>query len=369
MDSIDDEIDDHNEQNAIINKLVAREFEKLSAGLQNKVDDLEEGARQMQGELAAEKKQNESLKQKMKELEENLTQMQQELDSTKAISSHLKNSVIPSLVEKIDTLENSLQSVERMWVIARDEIQLTHKILGSGGWGIVQEALYRGRKVAAKCLHEAIVSPHNREKFEKEMRISAFCKHRNLVEFIGAVREDPAVILIEMMDRSLRSALAKGDVVPDTSKPVYMDVARALHYLHNLQPYPVIHRDISAPNVLLKACETAEGGWIAKISDFGSAQFAHLAQTPGPGCILYSAPEVRGDKPGKQTVKVDIYSYGVLLTEILTTVVPSDDLPNVLQNLDSKKPQFMALVCRCTNDDPNLRPDIGEVIPELDAIN
>ena len=367
-DSID-EADDHNEQSAVISKLVAKEFEKFNAGLQKKVDGLEEGTQQMQEELAAEKKQSESLKQKMKELEENLTRMQQELDSTKAITSLLKTSVIPSLVEKIDTLENSLQLVEQTWVISREEIQFTQNILGAGGWGIVKEALYRGRKVAAKCLHDAIVSPHNREKFDKEMRISAFCKHRNLVEFIGAVRDHPAVILIEMMDRSLRSALANGDVVPDTSKPIYMDVACALHYLHNLQPYPVIHRDVSAPNVLLRVCETVEGGWIAKISDFGSAQFAHLAQTPGPGCILYSAPEVRGDKPGKQTVKIDIYSYGVLLTEILTAIVPNDDLASILQNLDSKKPQFMALVHRCTNDDPDLRPGIDEVIPELEIIN
>ena len=367
-DSID-EADDHNEQGAVISKLVAKEFEKFNAGLQKKVDGLEEGTQQMQEELAAEKKQNESLKQKMKELEENLTRMQQELDSTKAITLLLKTSVIPSLVEKIDTLENSLQSAEQMWVISREEIQFTQNILGAGGWGIVKEALYRGRKVAAKCLHDAIVSPHNREKFEKEMRISAFCKHCNLVEFIGAVLDHPAVILIEIMDRSLRSALANGDVVPDTSKPIYMDVARALHYLHNLQPHPVIHRDVSAPNVLLRVCETVEGGWIAKISDFGSAQFAHLAQTPGPGCILYSAPEVRGDKPGKQTVKIDIYSYGVLLTEILTAIVPNDDLASILQNLDSKKPQFMALVHRCTNDDPDLRPGIDEVIPELEIIN
>lgn len=366
MDSTDEECDD---QNAVISKLVAKEIVKLSAGLQQKVDSLEESTRQMQQELAAEKQLNESLKQKMKELEQNFTRVQQELDSTKAISLHLKSSVIPSLVKKIDSLENSLQSVEQIWVIAREEIQFTQTILGAGGWGIVKEALYRGRKVAAKCLHDAIISPHNKENFEKEMRISAFCKHRNLVEFIGAVRTHPAVILIEMMDKELRSALANGDVSPDTSKPIYMDISHALDYLHNLQPHPVIHRDVSAPNVLLKACETAEGGWIAKLSDFGSAQFVHLAQTPGPGCILYSAPEVRSDKPGKQTVKIDIYSYGVLLTEILTAIVPNDNLASALQNLASKKPQFVALVLLCTNDNPDLRPCIGEIITKLDTVD
>ena len=97
--------------------------------------------------------------------------------------------------------------MERLWAISRDEVLLSNNILGTGGWGYVTEATYRGRRVAAKCLHEAIVSPHNQELFAKEMKISACCRHRNLVEFIGAVPDHPAIIVIELVDSTQRTTL------------------------------------------------------------------------------------------------------------------------------------------------------------------
>ena len=181
-------------------------------------------------------------------------------------------------------------TVERLWAISRDEINLSNKILGTGEWGYVTEATFRGGRVAAKCLHEDIISPHNQELFAKEMKISTRCRHKNLVEFIGAVPDHPAIIVIEMMDCTLRFALSNRRVIPNHIHPICIDVADGLVYLHSIQPHPVIHRDVSAPNVLLKAVGT---GWIAKLSDLGSAQFANIAQTLTPGCVLYAAPEVQ----------------------------------------------------------------------------
>ena len=332
----------------------------------------ENGIAKQQEELATEKKQTAELKEKIKKLEENAARMQTELAAEKETSFHLQNTVIPGLQERINDLENSLQCLEWVWVIPRDEVQLSDKALGAGGWGTVHEATFRGHKVAAKRLHQEILSEHNRHQFEKEMRMSTLCRHPNLVEFIGAVRDDPAIIVIELMDKSLRKALTDKDITQDNNQSVYMDVARGLHYLHNLRPYPIIHRDISAPNVLLKAVTPEQRNgivWIAKLSDFGSAQFAHLAQTPGPGCFLYSAPEVRNDEPAQQTVKIDIYSYGVLLAEILTTDVPQDGLRNYLRKVDMQKPQFSALIHDCTACNPDQRPLINDVITQLHTIN
>ena len=82
-----------------------------------------------------------------------------------------------SLEEKCNNQEERLRTVEdaveRLWTISRDEITLSNKILGTGGWGYVKEVTFRGRCVAAKCLHETIISPHNQELFAKEMKISA----------------------------------------------------------------------------------------------------------------------------------------------------------------------------------------------------
>ena len=274
------------------------------------------------------------------------------------------------LQAKCDSQEVRLKAVEdtveRLWAISRDEIILSNKILGTGGWGYVTEATFRGRQVAAKCLHEAIVSPHNQELFAKEMKISAQCRHKNLVEFIGAVPDHPAIIVIEMMDCTLRFALSNGRVIPNHIHPICIDVAQGLIYLHSIQPHPLIHRDVSAPNVLLKAVGT---GWIAKLSDLGSAQFANIAQTLAPGCVLYAAPEVQQrDTALKQTEKVDVYSYGVLLIEILTREMPTGQLSQLINSLILIWPQFISLIQRCTNSDPSRRPTMREVITSLNKI-
>ena len=275
-----------------------------------------------------------------------------------------------TLEEKYNSQEERLKAiedtVERLWAISRDEITLSNKILGTGGWGYVTEATFRGRRVAAKCLHEAIVSPHNQELFANEMKISARCRHKNLVEFIGAVPDHPAIIVIEMMDCTLRFALSNGRVIPNHIHPICIDVAQGLVYLHSIQPHPLIHRDVSAPNVLLKAVGT---GWIAKLSDLGSAQFANIAQTLAPGCVLYAAPEVQQrDTALKQTEKVDVYSYGVLLIEILTREMPTGVLSQLINSLISIWPQFISLIQRCTNTDPVRRPTMREAITALNRI-
>ena len=275
-----------------------------------------------------------------------------------------------TLEEKYNSQEERLKAiedtVERLWAISRDEITLSNKILGTGGWGYVTEATFRGRHVAAKCLHEAIISPHNQELFAKEMKISARCRHKNLVEFIGAVPDHPAIIVIEMMDCTLRFALSNGRVIPNHIHPICIDVAQGLVYLHSIQPHPLIHRDVSAPNVLLKPVGT---GWIAKLSDLGSAQFANKAQTLAPGCVLYAAPEIQQrDTAFKQTEKVDVYSYGVLLIEMLTREMPTGILSQLINSLIPIWPQFVSLIQRCTNADPVRRPTMREVIASLNRI-
>ena len=250
-------------------------------------------------ELHIEKEQTKKLQEELNLEKVNSQVLQQKCD-------YLENTVISNLLERLKALEGTVErlqttsqdeerlkrledTVKRLWAISRDEVLLSNNILGTGGWGYVTEATYRGRRVAAKCLHEEIVSPHNQELFAKEMKISARCRHCNLIEFIGAVPDHPAIIVIELMDFTctLRAALANRRATPNHFLPISTDVAQGLLYLHSIQPHPLIHRDVSAPNVLLKV---ADNGWIAKLSDLSSALLSlptslrHLPQ--GVSCML-----------------------------------------------------------------------------------
>ena len=365
-------------------RLLKRQEQQDKEMLQNQINCVEKKGKQELETLSAdfklqlhiEKEQAEKLKQELNAEKANVQMLQQRCD-------YLENTVISTLLERVKALETSVErlqttsqveerlkrledTVERLWAIPRDEVLLSNNILGTGGWGYVTEATYRGRKVAAKCLHEAIVSPHNQELFAKEIKISARCRHQNLIEFIGAVPDHPAIIVIELMECTLRAALLNRRATPNHIHPISMDIAQGLLYLHNVQPHPLIHRDVSASNVLLKA---AGNGWMAKLSDLGSAQFVNLAKTAAPGCPLYSAPEVQQEVSAhQQTVKVDVYSFGVLLTEMLTREMPTGSIEALVRSVQSRWPHFVPLITSCTVTNPNQRPSMRQIIDQLDTI-
>ena len=72
------------------------------------------------------------------------------------------------------------------WVVRREEIIMTERVLGKGGYGEVKVAMFRGLEVAAKCLHDVILSPYNLRVFTRDMEIAARVRHPNLLQFIGA---------------------------------------------------------------------------------------------------------------------------------------------------------------------------------------
>ena len=101
---------------------------------------------------------------------------------------------------------NQLRNQEtRDWVIPRDEIQITEKCLGRGGWGIVNKGTYCGCTVAVMQIHELILSPHNINLFEREMNISSKCRHPHLLQFIGATNDEGTPLFVtELMEKSLK---------------------------------------------------------------------------------------------------------------------------------------------------------------------
>ena len=225
---------------------------------------------------------------------------------------------------EIKELEKSLSEVHRVldersrhqtpdWIIPRDQIQLTDKCLGKGGWGSVVEGKYCGCVVAVKQIHELVLSDHNRRLFEREMSIAARCRHPCLLQFIGATNDEGSPLFVtELMESSLRALLEQRPLSSLEVSVISLDVARALNYLHLKKPSPIIHRDISSANVLLWR---QADQWRGKVSDYGTANFTQDNMTACPGSRIYSAPEALTEK---QTAKVCVHLYvGVIFLDCL----------------------------------------------------
>ena len=204
---------------------------------------------------------------------------------------------IDSLTQRIRELEiNSQLSRQRSfngqtpdWILNREEIIVSEQGLGVGGWGSVKTGKFRGLSVAVKQIHELILSPHNRELFEREMTIASQCRHPCLLQFIGATNDnDSPLFVTEMLETDLRTLMSQRPLEENETLKLCHDIACALNYLHMMHPVPIIHRDLSSSNILL----WHEGSRLrAKISDYGAANFMMDSMTQNPGAVLYSAPE------------------------------------------------------------------------------
>ena len=260
-----------------------------------------------------------------------------------------------------NTLQHQLEQKEdQFWIVERGEIYLTDRELGRGGWAVVKVAEFRGLQVAAKCLHSIIISNYNRQLFVREMSIAAKLRHPNLIQFIGATLEGEPVILTELMATSLRTILERGPLNPAQITSVSRDVARALNYLHLTKPDPILHRDVSSANVLLNLGPNMT--WLAKLSDYGSANFVQRVTTAGPGNPSYAAPEA--SNPALQSTKMDVFSYGVLLVEMATRRFP-DKSTLALQIQRIQVPGLPDIIRRCVQDDPSRRPNISDLLTQL----
>ena len=258
-------------------------------------------------------------------------------------------------------LIGQLPQSQPYWVVKRDEIELLDEELGSGGWATVRVGKFRGNRVAAKCLHRQIVSAHNVRLFTREMNMAANARHPNLLQFIGATLDNQEPIIVtELMPTSLRRVMEEGTRLTHLQiVSVAHQVALALNYLHLTQPEAIIHRDVSSSNVLLKPLPLS---WIAKLSDYGSANFVRHTTTAGPGNPTYAAPEA--NNPEQHSAKMDVFSFGVLLVEMCSgELAPEKHRDRLLAAI--QWPAMVGLIQQCLKYEPQRRPDMS-VITQLE---
>ena len=198
--------------------------------------------------------------------------------------------------------------------------------LGCGSYGMVCKALCDELLCAAKLLHPVLVSERNVQKFHQECQILSGLKHPNIIQYLGTHNDGPtSCLLMELMEESLTSFLERSTPpLPfHTEVNLCHDISLALAYLHSND---IIHRDLSSNNVLLTADKRA------KVTDFGMSRLAdtsaHLLSTltQAPGCCAYMSPEALAHTP-KYSQKLDIFSMGVLIVQILTCKFPSPSSP------------------------------------------
>lgn len=264
---------------------------------------------------------------------------------------------------RAEEAEAELRKLGNQWIIQRDEIQVTDVELGRGGWGAVKIANFRGSQFAAKCFYEELNYNFHLQVLHREMQMAARLRHPNMVQFIGASIEGNPIILTELMTTSLRATIEQGPITLTQVKTISLDVTRALNYLHLMKPAAIIHRDISSANVLL---DPLPGNmWKAKVSDYGSVNILGHLRTVGPGSPVYAAPEAM--TPLLQSPKMDIYSFGVLLIEMIVNQFP-DVSVRQRQIASISHDGYQVLIEQCLHENKDYRPSAEEVIVQLDIM-
>ncbi|KAB2033643.1 hypothetical protein ES319_D04G033100v1 [Gossypium barbadense] len=265
--------------------------------------------------------------------------------------------------------------------------------LGKGSFGAVYKgSLNRGRQLIAVKRLEKLVEEGEKE-FQAEMRATGRAHHKNLVRLLGyCVQDSKRLLVYEYMGNgSLADLLFKSTNPPDWDERtrIALDVARGILYLHDECETPIIHCDIKPQNILM------DDLWRAKISDFGMAKLLMGDQTRtftgARGTRGYVAPEWQKNTP--ISVKVDIYSYGVVLLEtlfcrrnldpnvskpeeiLLSTMVygclVEKELDKLMvgEEVDKRSLERMVMVALwCIQDEPALRPSIKTVVMMLEGI-
>ena len=265
-------------------------------------------------------------------------------------------------LEERDCQDASIEG-EKHWLVQRREIHMTNQFLGGGGWGEVKISSFRGVQVAAKVLYKDLQSSYYHRAFIREMNMASRVRHPNLVQFIGASMDEEMVILMELMPTSLRQHLtSNAPAIPSAAFriSVSLDIARALNYLHLMQPHPIIHRDISSANVLLEPLPNQK--WRAKVTDYGSVNLQNRLRTENPGNPVYSAPEAC--VPSRQTTKMDVFSFGVLLIEMCTAQFP-EVAKRAAMIRSIKERQWVDVIQQCIHQDQTQRPVMSQIIARL----
>uniref|UniRef100_G3U5L5 Mitogen-activated protein kinase kinase kinase n=1 Tax=Loxodonta africana TaxID=9785 RepID=G3U5L5_LOXAF len=271
-------------------------------------------------------------------------------------------------------------------VLEIDFTELTlEEIIGIGGFGKVYRAFWIGDEVAVKAARHDPDEDISQtiENVRQEAKLFAMLKHPNIIALRGVCLKEPNLCLVMEFARGgpLNRVLSGKRIPPDILVNWAVQIARGMNYLHDEAIVPIIHRDLKSSNILiLQKVENGDlSNKILKITDFGLAREWHrTTKMSAAGTYAWMAPEViRASMFSKGS---DVWSYGVLLWELLTGEVPFRGIDGlavaygVAMNklalpIPSTCPEpFARLMEDCWNPDPHSRPSFTNILDQLTTI-
>ncbi|KAG0588603.1 hypothetical protein KC19_2G255600 [Ceratodon purpureus] len=260
------------------------------------------------------------------------------------------------------------------WEIDSTQLKFIRKVT-TGSYGDLYQGSYCGQDVAIKVLKSERMNESLRHEFQQEVYIMRKVRHKNIVQFIGACTKPPNLCIVTeyMFGGSVYDYLHQQKAVLKMPMllRVAIDVSKGMDYLHQNK---IIHRDLKAANLLMDENE------VVKVADFGVARVQAQSgiMTAETGTYRWMAPEVIEHKP--YDYKADVFSFGIVLWELLTGQVPYADLtplqaavgvvqkglrPTIPENIN---PRLSELLHRCWKTNSKERPDFSEITGLLEEI-
>ncbi|KDP31798.1 hypothetical protein JCGZ_12259 [Jatropha curcas] len=255
---------------------------------------------------------------------------------------------------------------------------LVRKLIAEGPYSLVYEGEFESRPVAVKIIQpmrtSAVILEH-KEKFQREVLLQAKMNHENVVKLIG-VSVEPALFLITELLRGGTLQKYLWSIRPRRLDlklciSLALDISRAMEYLHD---NGIIHRDLKPSNLLL----TEEKKRI-KVADFGLAREEITNEmTCEAGTYRWMAPELfskaslRVGMKKHYDHKVDVYSFAIVLWELLTNKAPFKGRDHITvayaavahkerPSLENIPEELVPLLQSCWSEDPSLRPEFMEI--------
>lgn len=279
--------------------------------------------------------------------------------------------------------------IGRLQIIKNSDLEELRE-LGSGTYGTVYHGKWRGTDVAIKRINDRCFAgkPSEQERmrydFWNEAINLADLHHPNVVAFYGVVLDGPggsvATVTEYMVNGSLRNALQKSERNLDKRKRllIAMDVAFGMEYLHGKN---IVHFDLKSDNLLVNLRDPHRP--ICKVGDLGLSKVKCQTLISGGvrGTLPWMAPELLNGSSSLVSEKVDVFSFGIVMWELLTGEEPYADLHygaiigGIVSNTlrppvpESCDPEWRSLMERCWSAEPSERPSFTEIANELRSMS